>query len=342
MSARESIIPVFVPHWGCPNDCVFCNQRRITGQREPATAQTVIDAMRQTAALPSGAKRQLAFYGGSFTAIPAEQQEALLAAAKAFLDRGELTSIRLSTRPDAIDGPVLRRLKAYGVETVELGAQSMDDRVLALAGRGHTAADVEKASREIKAAGFRLILQMMTGLPGDTDEGAAETAKKLIALRPDGVRIYPTVIVRDTALCELWRAGRYREHSVEDAVRLCAGILPLFEEAGIPVIRLGLNPTEELSGGDAVAGAYHPALGELVKSRLYRNRAEALLSGIEPGVRVILGVNGRELSQMIGQHRENLRWLRERYGLRELKIVSAPVKSGEICRLPVEKTGNMV
>ena len=125
-------------------------------------------------------------------------------------------------------------------------------------------------------------------------------------------------------------------------MRVCAGILPLFEEAGIPVIRLGLNPTEELSGGDAVAGAYHPALGELVKSRLYRNRAEALLSGIEPGVRVILGVNGRELSQMIGQHRENLRWLRERYGLRELKIVSAPVKSGEICRLPVEKTGNMV
>ena len=342
MSARESIIPVFVPHWGCPNDCVFCNQRRITGQREPATAQTVIDAMRQTAALPSGAKRQLAFYGGSFTAIPAEQQEALLAAAKAFLDRGELTSIRLSTRPDAIDGPVLRRLKAYGVETVELGAQSMDDRVLALAGRGHTAADVEKASREIKAAGFRLILQMMTGLPGDTPEKCEETARQVIACRPDGVRIYPTVIVKDTALCELWRAGLYREHTVEDAVRVCAGILPLFEEAGIPVIRLGLNPTEELSGGDAVAGAYHPALGELVKSRLYRNRAEALLSGIEPGVRVILGVNGRELSQMIGQHRENLRWLRERYGLRELKIVSAPVKSGEICRLPVEKTGNMV
>ncbi len=342
MSARESIIPVFVPHWGCPNDCVFCNQRRITGQREPATAQTVTDAMKQAAALPSGAKRQLAFYGGSFTAIPEEQQEALLTAAKSYLDAGELTSIRLSTRPDAIDGAVLRRLKVYGVQTIELGAQSMDDRVLALAGRGHTAADVEKASRAIKAAGFQLILQMMTGLPGDSDEGAVETAKKLIALRPDGVRIYPTVIVKDTALCDLWRAGLYREHSVEDAVRVCARLLPLFEAAGIPVIRLGLNPTEELSGGAAVGGAYHPALGELVKSRLYRNRAEALLTGIEPGSSVSLGVNGRELSQMIGQHRDNLCWLREKYGLRELKIISAPVKSGEICRLAVEKPAEMV
>ena len=342
MSARESIIPVFVPHWGCPNDCVFCNQRRITGQREPATAQTVTDAMKQAAALPSGAKRQLAFYGGSFTAIPEEQQEALLAAAKTYLDAGELTSIRLSTRPDAIDGAALQRLKAYGVQTIELGAQSMDDRVLALAGRGHTASDVENASRAIKAAGFRLILQMMTGLPGDTDEGAVETAKKLIALRPDGVRIYPTVIVKDTTLCDLWRAGRYREHSVEDAVRVCARLLPLFAEAGIPVIRLGLNPTEELSGGDAVGGAYHPALGELVKSRLYRNKAETLLADSEPGMRVTLGVNSRELSQMIGQHKENLRWLRETYGLRELKIVPAPVKSGEICRLAVEKPAKMV
>ena len=342
MSARESIIPVFVPHWGCPNDCVFCNQRRITGQREPATAQTVTDAMKQAAALPSGAKRQLAFYGGSFTAIPEEQQEALLAAAKTYLDTGELTSIRLSTRPDAIDAVVLRRLKHYGVQTIELGAQSMDERVLALAGRGHTAADVEKASRAIKAAGFQLILQMMTGLPGDSDEGAIETARRLIALEPDGVRIYPTVIIRDTALCDLWRAGLYREHSVEDAVRVCAKILPLFEAAGIPVIRLGLNPTEELSGGDAVGGAYHPALGELVKSRLYRNKAETLLADSEPGMRVTLGVNSRELSQMIGQHRDNLCWLREKYGLRELKIVPAPVKSGEICRLAVEKPADMV
>ena len=337
MSARASIIPVFVPHWGCPHDCVFCNQRRISGRREPASAETVQEAMRQAAALPSGAKRQLAFYGGSFTAIPAQQQEALLSAAQPWLKSGVLSSLRISTRPDAIDTTALERLQRYGVRTIELGAQSMDDRVLALAGRGHTAADVERAAKLVKNAGFELILQMMTGLPGDSDEGALATADRLIALRPDGVRLYPTVIVRDTALCELWKAGRYTEHTVEDAVRVCAKLLPRFEAAAIPVIRLGLNPTEELSGGAAVGGAYHPALGELVKSRVLRNKAEALLDGIEPGSRVTLGVNARQLSQMIGQHRSNLDWLKQRFSLAEIAVRSAPLKSGEICRIFLEK-----
>ena len=337
MSARASVIPVFVPHWGCPHDCVFCNQRRISGQREPATAETVQEAMRQAAALPSGAKRQLAFYGGSFTAIPVEQQEALLGAAQPWLASGELSSLRLSTRPDAVDMAVLERLRRYGVRTIELGAQSMDDRVLALAGRGHTAADVERAARLVKDEGFELILQMMTGLPGDTEEGALATADRLLALRPDGVRLYPTVIVRDTALCELWKAGRYTEHTVEDAVRVCAKLLPRFEAAGVPVIRLGLNPTEELSGGAAVGGAYHPALGELVKSRVLRNKAEALLDGIAPDSRVTLGVNPRELSQMIGQHRSNLDWLKARFALAEINVRSSPVNHGGICRIFLEK-----
>ena len=337
MSARASVIPVFVPHWGCPHDCVFCNQRRISGQREPATAETVQEAMRQAAALPSGAKRQLAFYGGSFTAIPVEQQEALLGAAQPWLASGELSSLRLSTRPDAVDMAVLERLRRYGVRTIELGAQSMDDRVLALAGRGHTAADVERAARLVKDEGFELILQMMTGLPGDTEEGALATADRLLALRPDGVRLYPTVIVRDTALCELWKAGRYTEHTVEDAVRVCAKLLPRFEAAGVPVIRLGLNPTEELSGGAAVGGAYHPALGELVKSRVLRNKAEALLDGIAPDSRVTLGVNPCELSQMIGQHRSNLDWLKARFALAEINVRSSPVNHGGICRIFLEK-----
>ena len=333
MSARASVIPVFVPHWGCEHACVFCNQRHITGQWTPATAHTVQKAMSQAAALPPGAKRQLAFYGGSFTAIPVARQEELLTAAQPYLASGALSSLRLSTRPDALDTETLARLRRYGVATIELGAQSMDDRVLALSGRGHTAADVERAAALVKGAGFELILQMMTGLPGDSDAGALRTAEKLIALQPDGVRIYPTVIVRDTALCELWKAGRYREHTVEDAVRVCAMLLPRFEAAGILVIRLGLNPTEELSGGEAVGGAYHPALGELVKSRLYRNRAEELLDGVEPGSRVVLGVNTRELSQMIGQHRSNLDWLRDRFALSGITVRSAPVNSGEICRI---------
>ena len=340
MSARESIIPVFVPHLGCPNDCVFCNQRRISGSTVPAAAADVDKAIAQAAALPrTGAKRQLAFYGGSFTAIPVPQQTALLAAAKRHLAAGEIDAVRLSTRPDAIDAAVLARLREYGVETIELGAQSMCDEVLALSGRGHTAADVENASRMIRAAGFRLILQMMTGLPGDTPERCVDTARRIIALAPDGVRIYPTVIVRDTALYDLWQAGRYREHTVEDAVEYCARIVPLFESAGIPIIRLGLNPTEELSGGAAAGGAYHPALGELVRSRIMRERAETLLAGanIAPGSAVTLGVSAAKLSQMIGQHRRNVDWLAARFRIKSLKIRPAALNDGEIAVLSVEK-----
>ena len=325
MSARESIIPVFVPHLGCPNDCVFCNQRRISGSVAPATAEDVVSAIENALRLtPPGTRRQLAFYGGSFTAIPVAEQESLLGAAVPYLERGDIASLRLSTRPDAIDGAVLRRLRSYGVETIELGAQSMSERVLALSGRGHTAADVEGAARAVKGAGFRLILQMMTGLPGADDESDVESARRIAALGPDGVRVYPTVIVRDTALCDLWRAGRYKEHTVEDAVRVCARILPVFERAGIPVIRLGLNPTEDLSGGDAVGGAYHPALGELVKSRIMRDRAEKILSGAKRGEQAVLRVNPRLMSQLVGQHGANRAYLVERFGLSGLRIVRDP------------------
>lgn len=331
MTARNSIIPVFVPHLGCPNDCVFCNQRRISGHIEPATAQTVKNAIEEAAALtPSGTKRQLAFYGGSFTAIPEGQQLKLFEAAQPYLAEGVISSLRLSTRPDAIDAAVLNRLKKYGVAVVELGAQSMCDRVLELSGRGHDSAAVENASKLIKAAGFDLILQMMTGLPGDTDESCIESAKKIIALEPDGVRIYPTVIVRDTVLCDMWRTGTYREHTVEDAVRICAKIVPLFNEAGIPIIRMGLNPTEELSGGDALGGAYHPALGELVFSRIMLQKARELLAEVKPESRVVLGVSRSDVSKMIGQHRCNVKALMSELSLAELKIHEASVKSGEI------------
>ena len=338
MSARAYILPVFVPHRGCPHACVFCNQRRISGAAMPATAEDVKKAIREAAAfLPKGGKRQLAFYGGSFTAIPIPEQEALLGAAKEAMDRGEIDAVRLSTRPDAIDEAVLSRLKAYGAETIELGAQSMDDRVLRLTERGHTARDVERASKLVKDAGFQLILQMMTGLPGSSDESDIETARRLIALGPDGVRVYPTVIVRDTALCDMWQAGEYREHTVEDAVRVCAKIVPLFEAANIPIIRLGLNPTEELSGGAAVGGAYHPALGELVKSRILLEKARALLSGVEPGSRVTLAVGRGKASQMAGQHRENIRRLTEEYALTDLKIREKSETDTEIVLLSIEK-----
>ena len=338
MTARAAVLPLFVPHWGCPWQCVFCNQNRISGAERPATAADVDKIIEDAAALPrNGVKRQLAFYGGSFTAIPVQQQEELLAAARRHIDAGEIASIRLSTRPDAIDETVLARLKRYGVETVELGAQSMDDEVLRRAGRGHTAAQVEQASRLVKAAGFKVILQMMTGLPGAADESDMETARRLIALQPDGVRIYPTVIVRDTALYELWKRGAYREHTVEDAVRVCAQLLPLFDDAGIPVIRLGLNPTEELSAGAAVGGAYHPALGELVRSRVLLNQARQLLRGTEAGSAVTLSVPPAQLSQMIGQHRQNVETLVREFELSGLQIRPDAEKNGEIRILSVVK-----
>ena len=331
MSARESIIPVFVPHLGCPNDCVFCNQRRISGAMEPATAEDVKKAIADAAALPYiGAKRQLAFYGGSFTAIPSCQMLSLLNAAKEALDEGSITSVRLSTRPDAIDGEILNTLAAHGVETIELGAQSLDDEVLLLSGRGHTAKDVEDASRLIKERGFKLILQMMTGLPGDSEEKSIETARRIIALRPDGVRIYPTVIVRDTALFDLWQAGEYSPHTVEDAVNVCARLVPMFEKAGIPIIRLGLNPTEELSGGMAAAGAYHPALGELVKSEIMYRKAAAMMENVSSGSRVKLGVAPNKISQMTGQKRRNIIKLTERFSLSELKVVPADLPGDNI------------
>lgn len=332
MSARQTIIPVFVPHVGCPNDCVFCNQRRISGQVRPITAEEVSCAIEQGAAItPNGVQRQLAFYGGSFTAIPTAAQERLLGAAQPYLQDGTITSIRLSTRPDAIDEEILLRLRRFGVKTIELGAQSMDDAVLVKAGRGHTALQVEQAARLVKRYGFELILQMMTGLPGDED-GAASlmTAKKLAALQPDGVRIYPTVIVRDTALHDLWLAGQYQEHTVEAAVEICARIVPIFDAAGIPIIRLGLNPTEDLSNGDAVGGAYHPALGELVKSRMMLDKARVLLAGTAPDRSVILEVGKGKTSQMIGQHRCNLLALTEEFSLKQIKILEKQEKSDEI------------
>lgn len=331
MTAKNSIIPVFVPHLGCPNNCVFCNQHRISGALQSASAEDVRNAIVKAAALtPRGTKRQLAFYGGSFTAIPAAEQIELLEAAQPFLNDGTISSIRLSTRPDAIDEEILNRLKKYGVTTVELGAQSLDDKVLECSGRGHTAKEVEDAAKLVKQHGFALVLQMMTGLPGDTGESSVMTARRIIELAPDAVRVYPTVIVKDTELYDLWRAGKYKEHTVEDAVRVCAEITEPFDAAGIPIIRMGLNPTEDLSGGDAAGGAYHPALGEMVRSRMMLNRARELLQDTPEGKNVVLGVHPSEISKMTGQHRCNVEALMREFVLQSLKIRAAAVEKGKI------------
>ena len=327
MSARRRILPIFVPHAGCPNDCVFCNQKRISGSLHPASADTVREAL---SALAPGSGYELAFYGGSFTAIPESEQEALLSAVVPSRENGAVASLRVSTRPDAVTPEKLERLRRYGVETVELGAQSMCDEVLLRSGRGHTREDTVRAAKLVKEFGFTLILQMMTGLPASSDERDIDSARSIAALSPDGVRVYPTVIIRDTPLETLWREGKYREHTVEDAVRVCAEILPIFEEAHIPVIRLGLNPTDELSGGSAVGGAYHPALGELVRSRIWRGREEKLLKETPPGASVILTVPQNQVSAATGQHRCNITWLTDKYRLKSLKIRPADISGAEI------------
>ena len=296
------IIPVFIPHEGCPHDCVFCNQRRIAAPVSPKPEEVREQVC--TALKTAGAGAQVAFYGGSFTAIAPEKQEAYLASVK-----GLPVSIRVSTRPDAIDEETLARLQKYGVKTIELGAQSMSDAVLARAGRGHSAEDTRRACRLIRDfGGFELILQLMCGLPGDEDTrffSAREAAK----LHPDGVRIYPVVVVRETALYDLWKAGQYTPLTVDEGARTAAQMLEVFIEADIPVLRIGLNPTEELSSGGAAAGAYHPALGEMARSYVYLSRILAAAGAPREG-KLTVYVNQNRLSQAIGVKRANLDALR--------------------------------
>ncbi len=340
MPVKRNIIPVFIPHLGCPHDCVFCNQRKISGQTKPATPESVSGEIRSGLLKAPNGDTQVAFYGGSFTAIPAAEQEALLGAALPFLHSGAISSLRVSTRPDAIDGGVIERLRRCGVKTVELGVQSMDETVLKMSNRGHTAEDAEKAAKMLKAAGFELILQMMTGLPGDTLEKSLYTACSLAALAPDGVRIYPTVIIKDTRLFEMAKSGEYCEHTVDEAVSWCAEILEVFKRENIPVIRLGLNPTDDLSAGEAVGGAYHPALGELVYAEMCFNAEKKLIGDdARDAAYVEFEVPRGRMSQAVGQHGKNRRRLHEQYNIKQVKFVESPASDGEIKLINIAKNG---
>lgn len=327
--AKKRIIPIFIPHLGCPNGCVFCDQKKITGVGTPVTPKRVEEEI-LAGLQKAGEAPEVAFYGGSFTAIPVFQQESLLGAVQPFLQRGELSGIRLSTRPDAIDGETVTRLRRFGVRTVELGCQSMDENVLRLSRRGHSPEDTEAAVLLLQQGGIQVILQMMTGLPGDTGKESRETARKIIAMKPQGVRIYPTVVLRGTQLHRMMLEGSYTPQTVEDAVELCSSLYEMFLEAEIPVIRVGLNPTEDLSGGEAVAGAYHPALGEMVLSRMYLRRIEGELSKMTPVQNLIIGVHPSRISVMVGQKRENILRLKERFSLKTVKVVPEALELWEI------------
>ena len=299
-------IAVFVPHRGCPQRCSFCNQRVISGTAaQPTAADVDLACERAQKGVHPGDTVQLAFFGGSFTAIPRGEMLELLAAAKPYVDSGFLSGgVRVSTRPDAVDDEVLTLLKAYGVRAVELGAQSMDDRVLSLNRRGHTAADVVAASHLILSHGLELGLQMMTGLYGSTEKDSVETARRLIALHPATVRIYPTVVLRGTRLEQLYQSGEYRPPAWEQTVPLCSELLELFETNGVRVIRLGLHAQEDVER-QMVAGAYHPALRELCQSEIYYRKALERLKN-KPSGEYRLIVPPAAVSQMTGQKKNNL------------------------------------
>ena len=300
-----------MPNNGCPHACSFCNQHSITGKQAQPSADDVRKAAETALRTlgPDAVNAEIAFFGGSFTAIERNYMVSLLEAASPFLRGGKFRGIRISTRPDAIDPEILSLLEYYGVTTIELGAQSMDDRVLQANGRGHTAGQVRRASELIRSRGFALGLQMMTGLKGDTDEGARKTAGELAALSPVCVRIYPTIVLRGTELGKAYLRGEYRPQTLENAVPLCAGLLDFFERRGISVIRLGLHASPELER-DMLAGPWHPAFRELCESRRFLGRiTDALMERRVPKGPVAVAVNPACISQATGQKKQNLREL---------------------------------
>ncbi len=309
---RKYNIPIFVPHKGCPFDCVFCNQRKITGSIKeitPDDVTNIIDEYLKT--LPDNERHiEVAFFGGSFTGIPINEQNSLMSRVTPYIESGKINGIRLSTRPDYINREILDNLKRFGVTTVELGVQSMVDSVLCASNRGHSSEDVRQAVSMIREYDFDLGLQMMTGLPGDTPELSLKTAEEIIKLKPDMVRIYPTLTIKDTYLEKMYRNGKYIPQSLDESVELSKKLILMFENAGINVIRVGLQPTEEISpDASVVAGPFHSSYRELVESRIY---FDIISKEIKKG-RGIVFVNPSEISKATGNRKENIKKFKEIY-----------------------------
>ena len=313
-------IPVFVPHKGCPYDCVFCNQKRITGNIKETTPRDVTATIEEyLKTLPdNNADIEVAFFGGSFTGIPIDEQSLLMERVMPYINDGRINGIRLSTRPDYINRTILDNLKKHHVTTIELGVQSMVDSVLKASNRGHSSDDVIKAVKLIKEYDFSLGLQMMTGLPGDTEEYALLTAKRIIELSPQFVRIYPTLTIKDTYLEKMYENKKYVPQTLEDAVMLSKDLLLMFEKAGINVIRIGLQPTDEINeNASVVAGPFHSAFGELVESAVYYDIICDALKDMKGDVTVY--VNPSEISKAVGNRRTNIRKIKENTGI-DIKI----------------------
>ena len=301
----HSNISVFVPHKGCPNDCSFCNQRAISGQTVSATPLDVENAVKIAIEYNVDPKNtEIAFFGGSFTAIERDYMMSLLTAAKHFLDIYNFKGIRISTRPDCINENILSTLKNYGVTAIELGAQSMCDDVLFANRRGHTTDDVRNASKLIKDYGFELGLQMMTGLYKSDFIKDEQTALEIIKLKPDTVRIYPTVVLKNTHLGDLQNKGEYIAPTAEETAPFCAKLLHMFEENDIKVIKLGLHSSETVES-DMIGGAYHPAFRELCEGHIYLEKILEKLSGKDKSQQYVVYVSKKAVSKAKGQQKRN-------------------------------------
>ncbi|MBR5152931.1 MAG: radical SAM protein [Clostridia bacterium] len=318
---RKYNIPIFIPHEGCPHDCVFCNQRKITGLTTSLTAKEAESQIStHLSYLPSKDRTvEVAFFGGSFTGLPLSVQEEFYQVADRFKDR--IDGIRLSTRPDCIHDEVLTLAEKYGVTMIELGAQSSADKVLAMNNRGHTFSHTIKAVEKIRAHGIGVGLQMMTGMYGSNEELDIQTAEDLAELKPDCVRIYPVLVLKDTHLATLYQKGEYQPQTLDTAIERAKKVLAVFHRDRISVIRLGLHVGEELrQEGTVLAGPFHPALGELVESRLYRDWMEEEWNRSEERPAVFeISVPKGCVSKAIGHKRCNAEYFAQRYGTR-LKI----------------------
>ncbi|MDF2514307.1 MAG: histone acetyltransferase [Herbinix sp.] len=312
-------IPIFISHEGCPNDCVFCNQRKITAKPEPMTLDEVREQIElYSSTLNDQTYIELAFFGGSFTGIDARLQESYLNLAYEYKKAGKLQAIRLSTRPDYISREILDRLKLYQVDTIELGVQSLNEEVLKASNRGHMVSDVYRAVDLIKSYGFQLGIQLMVGLPEDTKERTVLSSKLTALLRPDFIRIYPTLVIKETELLQLCRQGKYHALTMEEAVDWTKEMYKVFLQDQISVIRMGLQPTELIAEGKEVLyGPFHPAFRQLVESayflELLHDKLIVQSSSLDKITAIKILCNPRDLSQVIGHKRRNMITLQKEF-----------------------------
>ena len=334
---KQYIIPIFVPHLGCPNDCIFCNQKSISGQKTNMTkekAKKIIDDYLKSMT-DENAQIEIAFFGGSFTAIETERQEELLQTAYEYVKSGKVESIRVSTRPDCINKEILKRLKKYKVKTIELGVQSANDYILKRANRGHTFEDVKKASKLIRWYGFKLGHQMMVGLPESTRIDEINTAKALVKLRPKMIRIYPVLVVKNTKLEEEYKQGIYEPLSVVQAVEICKEIVRIFADKKIDIIRIGLQNTDEISDpqnekSEVVAGPYHPAFRQLVESGMWYDAIVGKIKKLNVKVKKVqVTVNPIDANNVIGHKKENVQKLKDTYDVDLVLKQDKSIKQGK-------------